>query len=299
MKRIALFAAAALMVVSVGICFSLSGCETAEGLKGLVVEPGYVTLTPSSNLVVLSVSSNSLGALSLPIEWSMTDSSLGTLMSQSGNQVIYQRSAANGQNVIIARDQYESEAYVTIEQIVEQTLLVLTATPNPIPGDEDTTSIVVEGGELPYTWWVADRGRGSIISSGFGLGNVAIYRSEAGDNADENRSNVVHCEDANGSVGTIAILQLKVGDEPGGPGYTISIDADPNPIPDTQVLSVLTASGGVPPYDWDVDEADGIITGVGDGSSAQFTSTMATGESTFVSVTDANDVSATIVIQQD
>jgi hypothetical protein len=178
----------------------LTGCEPAKGLHGLTVEPSHAVLKPGSNVVDFTVSSQTnAGALALPLEWSVSDPSLGNILYKSGWTARYEGGSANGENTVAVRDQYDNEGYATVKQMSEQYSVTLTATPNPIPAGTNICTIVATGGVAPYQWSVRNSSLGRMISGG--TSDHAVYRSEVpGDN-------VVHVRDANGVLGTVVVTQ--------------------------------------------------------------------------------------------
>lgn len=183
------------LVLAAGLAV-LTGCESADGLSGLTISPESVTLSTESNTVVLAVVGVS-NSLALPLEWSVSDGSLGSIVSSSGYTATYRRTDANGTQTVTARDQYKNEGYATIEQTAAQYSLTLTAGDTTLTASTNTTTITAEGGEAPYTWWVRSESLGRIISGG--TSDTAVYQAYA------SGVNVVHARDANGVLGTVAI----------------------------------------------------------------------------------------------
>ncbi|MCX7590906.1 MAG: hypothetical protein N2255_04690, partial [Kiritimatiellae bacterium] len=211
--------------------FTLTSCEEAENLKSLTVTPSFVVLPTGSNVVEFTVGTNGLGPLSFPLEWSVSRPDLGRIVRSAGAMAVYQRNPAFGENTVVVRDQYHNEGYATVRQIAAQYALVVKATPNPIPGDANTSTVTVEGGELPYSWRLANDAYGRIQSTS---GNAAVYRSR------KEGVNVVIVTDANGAGGLVAITQLPAGTvPPPSQQYNLSISADPNPIPTGNNNSIL------------------------------------------------------------
>ncbi|MBT7065138.1 MAG: hypothetical protein HN919_02460 [Verrucomicrobia bacterium] len=205
MKRVLLGVICFCLLVSVAAVFT-SGCDEATGLILLGVEPAYVDLTPGSNIVEFVISTNSRGSeLGLPLEWIVTDPSLGRIVGSGGYSAIYIRFAPNGDNTIIARDQYDNEGFAVVRQMVEQYGLTLTANPDAIQPGQDVSTITItrdggdDDGTAPFTWTTLYPGEGVIIA-GQGSDTV-IYRS--------NRAgmNVVQCTDAFGVIGSVIVLQ--------------------------------------------------------------------------------------------
>jgi hypothetical protein len=94
------------------------GCEEASGLDGLSVSPP--SWTPSTNQQVTTFTvagiTNETDSLALPLTWSVSDASLGTITASSGASATYQRTDANGVNTITVIDQYANEGYATVSQ---------------------------------------------------------------------------------------------------------------------------------------------------------------------------------------
>ena len=124
-----------LLVVAMGACIGLSlcmvGCEDASGVEGLTITPATATLSLDVNTVELTVTAgtgngtnamaSAAGAidLSLPLAWSVSDTSLGNIAESSGYTAIYARTSKNGDNIVTARDQYENEGHVAIKQVTD------------------------------------------------------------------------------------------------------------------------------------------------------------------------------------
>ena len=99
-----------------------SGCEEAEDIRGLTIEPDFVDLTgttsaSSNNLSqTFTVSEDSLQTLSLPLEWSVSNPGLGSIASSGGSSASYVRFTAHGDNSIQVVDQYGSRGVATVRQ---------------------------------------------------------------------------------------------------------------------------------------------------------------------------------------
>jgi hypothetical protein len=103
------------------------GCEEAEGVDGLTISPsahslsgdeGRKTFTAYSSgaLETTNGVGSALSGLALPLVWSVSDSTLGSIVASSGITAIYERTAANGVNTITVIDQYANEGYATVSQ---------------------------------------------------------------------------------------------------------------------------------------------------------------------------------------
>ena len=185
-----------LLMVS-GVLFQ-AGCESAEGLDGLQVEPSSVTLTPgTSNSVIFTALLNVTNKLAFPIEWSVSDTSLGSIAVSTANSAVYRSTGRNGNNVIKARDQYSNEGVATITQTSDSYLLTLTASPTSLTSTETACTVTVSGGVGPYSWSVGNSALGNVSGSG---SSVMYASTQAG-------SNVIIVHDDNGVAASIAITR--------------------------------------------------------------------------------------------
>ena len=100
--------------VLMGMGWGLWGCEQAKDINGIDLEPAYIELAGGSNVVNFAATPS--GALSLPFAWSVSDPTLGGILTHSGSNAVYVRSAKVGDNVVTVRDQYD----VTGSAIVSQ-----------------------------------------------------------------------------------------------------------------------------------------------------------------------------------
>ncbi|HAS82925.1 MAG TPA: hypothetical protein DCS43_09710 [Verrucomicrobia bacterium] len=187
------------------------GCEEAKGLKGLQVDPASVSLSTNGQTVAFTVTGGVTNeTLALPLTWSVRDAGMGTIAHHSGYTAIYQRSAANGANTVIVRDQFENEGYATIRQLAETTYsLELTAEKISINVNEAVTiTVTTESAQAPFTWRLVS-GSGSVAGSS---GASAVYSSSAAGTA------VIEATDANGASGVIGITVIESSDGGGGDG---------------------------------------------------------------------------------
>jgi len=118
-KKTATLAGACLVcVLVVFAAMNFTGCEDASGLTGLTITPSVVQVNTGSNsnwvdFVVSGVISNTMA---LPIQWTVSKPELGYIAHSSGFSARYFRYAVDGDNVIIARDQYDNEGYALVKQ---------------------------------------------------------------------------------------------------------------------------------------------------------------------------------------
>lgn len=179
----------------------LAGCEPAKGTKGLSITPSSVTLGASSNTVTFVADNVASNGLALPLSWSVADGELGSITHSSGLSATYRRTSRDGENTVIARDQYENEGYATVRQtsvLGTTERLTLSSANTRLTTSTNTTTITVSGGTGPYSWWVDNESIGTVSHAG---GASAVYTGKS------NGSNAIHVEDANGAAGSIGVTQ--------------------------------------------------------------------------------------------
>ncbi len=192
------------------------GCEEAKGLRGLTVDPASVTLSTNGQSQAFTVTGGVTNeTLALPLTWSVKDAGMGTVAHSSGYTAIYERSAANGANTVIVRDQFANEGYATIRQLAETTYsLELSAAKTTVSvGEGVTITVDSEEAQAPFAWRLVS-GPGSV---GAGSGKTAVYSSS------EVGVGVIEATDANGATGVIGITVTEStdgGGDDGGPDGT-------------------------------------------------------------------------------
>ncbi len=103
------------LAIGMAVALALTGCDSAEGVDGIQVSPESVTLTSTNNTVVFAAKAES--GLALPLEWSVANSSLGTINYSSGSNAVYIASTVKkGNQVVIVKDQYGNEGYASVVQ---------------------------------------------------------------------------------------------------------------------------------------------------------------------------------------
>jgi hypothetical protein len=115
--KLALFVVIAALLS--GTALMLAGCETwSNDDRGIAITPAAVQLTNDFNWVVTfhageeQTGTNSVAttntSLFFPLKWSVSDPSLGAILSSEGSSAIYQSYAHRvGVNVVYCRDQSE------------------------------------------------------------------------------------------------------------------------------------------------------------------------------------------------
>lgn len=98
------------------------GCEEAQEAKTLIISPSEANLSPSNTTTTFTVgggtnsASSGLGELSLPLEWLVSKSELGSIEAAAGYSALYIRTEGTGVNIVTARDQYGAEGFATVIQ---------------------------------------------------------------------------------------------------------------------------------------------------------------------------------------
>ena len=136
------------------------------------------------------------------------------------------------------------------------------------------------GGRTPYNWDTADHDKGTVaVRPGT---EAAVYTTaEVGPN-----DVIVYDQDGHAAVAPI-----------NGPTTPLLATANPDELDTDNELSILTASGGVPPYTWEVgDTFPGIIVGPKVGSTVVYQRQHS--PDNYVTVTDAAGNSYTLIIKQ-
>ena len=142
-------------------------------------------------------------------------------------------------------------------------------------------SFRAQGGTKPYTWSVSNPAKGTVAASGTEQGVYTV--AEVGPND-------VIVTDAKRQT---AIAQVN------GPLSPLVVTADPETIPAGSNFSILTASGGVPPYNWTVsDSALGNVLS-STGSSVTYKRNPGATGSNAITVSDSAGNSVSIIIEQE
>ena len=205
MKKITYWSFIVAPVVVLFVAAFMFGCESADDTYSLTLEPQEAELTSNGETQIFEVlQDDQTGELSTPIEWNVSDSSKGVIVSSSGYTAIYQM-IADGVNIVYAHDQYGSKGYATVNPRAAQdttsssddTLTVI-ATPSPIPAGQNASTVTVSRGVSPYSWSVGDSSYGVLDGS---TAATTVYTSR------RVGVNTIYVVDANGATGQINIEQ--------------------------------------------------------------------------------------------
>lgn len=122
MKRMAFIYSG--MILLVGIFVFTAGCESAKGTASLTVSPPEVNLVDGSgtngSYTVTFTVVEGLRELSLPLEWHVSNPSVGRIVASAGVSASYQATTRTKDgsliNTVIVKDQYDAEGLVTVRQ---------------------------------------------------------------------------------------------------------------------------------------------------------------------------------------
>ena len=100
----------------------LLGCEETQQRRELSVTPNTAELSRAGDRVVLTAlvpdvraaATNTVSGLLYPLEWSVTDSTMGRIVSSTANAAVYECTVGDGENVVVVRDQGDREGLATI-----------------------------------------------------------------------------------------------------------------------------------------------------------------------------------------
>jgi len=116
MKKLGGWLVVGMVVGLVG--FAMLGCETTETAdNALSITPSSIALTNVNDTVTFTVGSGGTNAtLALPLIWTVSDNSLGTIKSSAGLAAIYESKGKVGNNTITVRDQGQAEGLAVVNQ---------------------------------------------------------------------------------------------------------------------------------------------------------------------------------------
>jgi hypothetical protein len=96
------------------------GCETTKSSDMVITwKPDPAVLTKAGESVIFYIEdegTNTSGALQLPLEWSVSDPSLGFIHSSSALIAVYVSKGGKGINMVTVRDQAEHEGAAVVTQ---------------------------------------------------------------------------------------------------------------------------------------------------------------------------------------
>ncbi|MEI6789412.1 MAG: hypothetical protein WCL49_13125 [bacterium] len=107
--------AAVLSVMAIGVW---TGCESAGGTGGVSISPANPVLgSSSSNTTAVVFTASVSGQLALPLAWSVSNPTLGTIISASGSNATYKANEGRtGDNIVTVKDQYDNQGSAVVTQ---------------------------------------------------------------------------------------------------------------------------------------------------------------------------------------
>lgn len=105
-----------LLVLMAGLVIaSISGCEDRDTGANIVITPQSSTITGVGTTVVL-VAADPNTDLVMPLMWSVSNPSIGGILSASGNSAVYESNGTRGQNTVTVTDSTDREGVAAISQ---------------------------------------------------------------------------------------------------------------------------------------------------------------------------------------
>lgn len=248
--------------------------ERLEGYEYLRITPASAEVTFVGQTVRFQVDGGTP-----PYEWTVALPGVGGIGSVRENEAVYTAGAVAPNNVLVF-DVAGRSGVAAINGGIETETLAVNADPDTLAVDGGRSAVNVTGGVPPYRWSVLDGDLGTIDRNS---GESVVYtRLRSGDNS-------VRVTDSEGSTGAVVIQQP-------ASGGALTASASPSSLPNNGDRATLTASGGTPPYRWYLQDAALGSLDTDGGSSVTYTRNRPGDNS--VRVTDANNDTVTVVIQQ-
>ena len=102
-----------LVIAGLAAIHLLAGCESSTTNASITVSPSSEARTAGSDSLILFTATGSTN-LYLPLEWSVSNESLGRIVESSGNSAVYESNGTPGNNVITVRDQGVAEGVAVV-----------------------------------------------------------------------------------------------------------------------------------------------------------------------------------------
>jgi hypothetical protein len=117
MKKNIGMAMVCLLLAAAGL-LAIAGCESNDPSGSINVTPASATITAANGTQVFVASAASSNAvLQLPLVWTVSDPTKGSIVSSGGLSAVYQRNGgATGGNAITVRDQAQIEGVAAVTQ---------------------------------------------------------------------------------------------------------------------------------------------------------------------------------------
>lgn len=213
-----------------------TGCEKdLPSGASFRIEPERVVLTTQSAVALTAVGGEA------PLQWRVTDTNLGAV-SGGGETVTYTRNEAEGANSVEVTD---ARGWVAAARVIQASAMTLSpAGPLTLAANGAMATLVCQGGLPPYSWSVARAELGRVDASDSGA--QAVYtRLGAG-------QNTVVATDREGESALVLIEQPA--DTPASSPAALQVAPASGTINTVGQSLAFTASGGIPPYTWSVND---------------------------------------------
>lgn len=100
------------------IWIMVAGCETTKTAdSAIAVTPSSMTLTGVHASVTFTAVVGTNTTLVLPLNWSVSEPSLGHILNSVGLSAVYESEGGAGNNTVIVRDQANAEGMAVVNQL--------------------------------------------------------------------------------------------------------------------------------------------------------------------------------------
>ncbi len=108
----------AVLMASVCTLILTTSCEDVTTDTTIRISPDAPEVNRNEVIVLTAaLASGGTNNLFLPLEWSVSDPTLGTVVGRAGDTAVYQAGNRTGNNVIKVRDQTNNEGVTSVRQL--------------------------------------------------------------------------------------------------------------------------------------------------------------------------------------
>jgi hypothetical protein len=94
-----------------------TGCDSNSGSESIIaVTPASATLSGEGSTATFTASGSTNMTMVLPLEWTVSDASLGRILDSAGVTAVYESFGGAGNNTIHVRDKADAEGFALIIQ---------------------------------------------------------------------------------------------------------------------------------------------------------------------------------------
>jgi len=126
----------------VAVAWLGSGCDNSGSGNFLTIDPAESRIGPNITQFTLAIVGG-LRDLSEPIQWTVTNPGLGYVEHRGGTTAVYIRRGGTGQNIVVAKDQYDVEGFAAVDQVPEETAAPGTTQPGTTNGTTNVTAVLI------------------------------------------------------------------------------------------------------------------------------------------------------------